>query len=111
MTDQCTISALRAERSLLQHTLTLNKLMLTFTTCMQCQGQDPGYKATARLLLECGLCMALQPQDIKADPYAGTVPGGVLTPAPAFGLVLDPRLKGAGFETRVETLTFKTESK
>ena len=49
--------------------------------------------------------MALQPDAISSDPYAGKVPGGVLTPASAFGLVLRERLQASGFESGVETLS------
>lgn len=72
---------------------------------MQGKGRDPGYLGTSRIILECGLCLALQPDDVKSDTYAGKVPGGVLTPASAFGLVLDERLNAAGFETGVETMS------
>lgn len=52
--------------------------------------RDPGYWGTARLLLEAGLCLAL---DQAACDEAGCVRGGVLTPASALGMVLVDRLR------------------
>lgn len=67
--------------------------------------RDGGYLSTSRMLLEVALCMALQADDIKKDPYAGKVAGGVLTPASATGLVLVERLKAAGYNLDVHTET------
>lgn len=53
---------------------------------------DPGYAATAVMLGESALSLALDP------PATG---GGVLTPATALGDVLPDRLRAAGFELRV----------
>jgi short subunit dehydrogenase-like uncharacterized protein len=50
---------------------------------------DPGYKATAVMLGEAGLCLALDGDD--TPPAAG-----VLTPATAMGSVLTDRLRAAG---------------
>ncbi|KAF8057624.1 trans-acting enoyl reductase [Scenedesmus sp. PABB004] len=57
--------------------------------------RDPGYWGTARMLLEAGLCLAL---DSAACAEAGCKPGGVLTPASAMGLVLVNRLRAAGLQ-------------
>ena len=56
---------------------------------------DPGYAATAVMLGESGLCLAV-------DPPAGG--GGVLTPAVALGAGLAERLRIAGFHLTTERL-------
>ncbi len=56
---------------------------------------DPGYAATAVMLGESGLCLAVDP------PVGG---GGVLTPAVALGAVLAERLRIAGFHLTTERL-------
>ncbi|MEM6107300.1 trans-acting enoyl reductase family protein [Mycobacterium sp. 050272] len=63
---------------------------------MEQQG-DPGYKATAVLLGECGLALALD-RDKLTDLR------GVLTPAAAMGDVLLARLPAAGVSLRTERL-------
>ncbi len=63
-----------------------------YRTTFGMQG-DPGYAATAVMLGESGLCLALD------DLPAG---GGVLTPATAMGTVLADRLRAAG--ARIETV-------
>lgn len=63
-----------------------------YRTTVAAEG-DPGYAATAVMLGESGLCLALDP------PRSG---GGVLTPATATGSALVDRLRAAGF-------TFTTE--
>ncbi|MEE3064629.1 MAG: trans-acting enoyl reductase family protein [Actinomycetota bacterium] len=63
---------------------------------MQQRG-DPGYKATAVLLGECGLALALD-RDKLTDLR------GVLTPAVAMGDVLLTRLPAAGVSLRTERL-------
>ncbi|KIY97407.1 saccharopine dehydrogenase (NAD(+),L-glutamate-forming) [Monoraphidium neglectum] len=55
--------------------------------------RDGGYWSTARMLLESGLCLALDSDKLKE---AGQLQGGVLTPATAMGLVLAGRLREAG---------------
>ena len=45
------------------------------------------------MLLEAGLCLALQQGDLE---NAGLAKGGVLTPATAMGSVLMDRLRAAG---------------
>ena len=45
---------------------------------MQDVGCDPGYWSTARMVLECGLCLA---QDERELLQEGMREGGVLTPA------------------------------
>jgi short subunit dehydrogenase-like uncharacterized protein len=62
-----------------------------FRTTFAMQG-DPGYAATAVMLGESGLCLAL-------DELPGE--GGVLTPATAMGTLLVDRLRAAG--ARIET--------
>lgn len=57
---------------------------------------DPGYAATAVMLGESGLCLAL-------DPLSSG--GGVLTPATAMGGSLAGRLRGAGFTLTTERLS------
>lgn len=46
------------------------------------------------MVLEAGLCLVLQEQQLKE---AGCAAGGVLTPATAMGMVLVDRLRAAGF--------------
>jgi short subunit dehydrogenase-like uncharacterized protein len=60
--------------------------------------RDPGYWGTARLVLEAGLCLAL---DSGACSSAGCQAGGVLTPASAMGMVLVQRLRDAGIKFEV----------
>lgn len=55
--------------------------------------RDGGYWGTSRMLLESGLCLALDGERLQQAGYPG---GGVLTPASAMGLVLAERLRGAG---------------
>ena len=56
------------------------------------------------MLLETGLCMALEEDALKAEPYASKAPAGVLTPASACGLVLAERLKKAGYEIELSDI-------
>ncbi len=58
---------------------------------------DPGYKATAVMLAESGLCLALD--EAKLPRRAG-----VLTPATAMGTVLTDRLRAAGHTYDAETV-------
>ena len=67
-----------------------------YTARFSAQG-DPGYKATAVMLAESALSLALG----GAALHAG---GGVLTPAVAFGDVLSERLRAAGFEISARSL-------
>ncbi|MFC9896754.1 saccharopine dehydrogenase family protein [Nocardia sp. NPDC127579] len=71
------------------HTTSGAKYVATFAG----QG-DPGYKATAVLLGEAGLCLAL---DSAAQPELA----GVLTPAAAMGDALTDRLRAAGMTIEV----------
>lgn len=64
-----------------------SRLMLTLTA----QG-DPGNRVTVTILCEAGLAMATQLAELPAS-----YPGGLLTPATAFGDVLAHRLDAAGF--------------
>jgi len=65
-----------------------------YRTTVAAQG-DPGYAATAVMLGESGLCLALD------ELSSG---GGVLTPATAMGDRLVDRLRTAGFTLRTERL-------
>jgi len=72
------------------------RIRITTTTssgrefCCRVEAQgDPGYKATAVMLGQAGLCLA---QDQDRTPDAA----GVLTPATAMGTVLTERLRAAG---------------
>lgn len=56
---------------------------------------DPGYKATAVMLGESALALALEPERLPAA-------AGVLTPATAIGAVLVERLRAAGFTAEVD---------
>ncbi len=51
------------------------------------------------MILETGLALVLEADAISR---AGCLPGGVLTPATAAGMVLVKRLRAAGFTWRVE---------
>lgn len=55
--------------------------------------RDGGYWSTSRMLLEAGLCLALDAARLEAD---GMPKGGSLTPASAMGLALADRLRRAG---------------
>lgn len=59
------------------------------------------------MILECALCLALDQDKLKKDPYASKCPAGVLTPASALGLVLLGRLKNAGYDASVSTKPLK----
>jgi hypothetical protein len=59
------------------------------------EARDPGYWGTSRMVLEAGLCLALDAKDCDA---AGCKSSGVLTPASAMGLVLMDRLRAAGLK-------------
>lgn len=61
---------------------------------------DPGYAATARMLVESALCLAHDFDRLPALAKAG----GFLTPAAAFGEVLVERLEKTG------TFTFEMNS-
>jgi short subunit dehydrogenase-like uncharacterized protein len=56
---------------------------------------DPGYAATARMLGESALCLALDGAKLDA-------PGGIRTPASTMGTALLARLRDAGMVFRVE---------
>ena len=58
---------------------------------------DPGYKATAMMLGECGLCLALDEERMPRR-------AGVLTPSTAMGIALVDRLRAAGMTLDVERL-------
>ncbi len=57
---------------------------------------DPGYAATAVMLGESGLCLALDPPPVDR--------AGALTPATAMGAVLAQRLRTTGFHLATERL-------
>jgi len=50
---------------------------------------DPGFLTTSRMLLESGLCIALEEEELKKS---APLQAGVLTPAAAFGHILVKRL-------------------
>ncbi len=64
----------------------------TYVATVRAQG-DPGYAATAVMLGQSALCLALDPLPDRA---------GVLTPASAMGSALVRRLRDAGFTMSVE---------
>ncbi|MGB0119423.1 MAG: saccharopine dehydrogenase NADP-binding domain-containing protein [Solirubrobacterales bacterium] len=81
------------------------KIRITSTTssgrkfrCRIRASGDPGYKATAVMLGEAGLCLALDRE--STPPIAG-----VLTPATAMGGVLTDRLRAVGHTYEVEEIT------
>ncbi|MEM9731830.1 MAG: saccharopine dehydrogenase, partial [Myxococcota bacterium] len=57
--------------------------------------QDPGYGATAIMIAECALCLALDGASLGTE-------GGVLTPATAMGTRLIERLREAGMRFDIE---------
>eukprot|EP00933_Yihiella_yeosuensis_P080938 TRINITY_DN94458_c0_g1_i1.p1 TRINITY_DN94458_c0_g1~~TRINITY_DN94458_c0_g1_i1.p1 ORF type:complete len:420 (-),score=79.61 TRINITY_DN94458_c0_g1_i1:173-1324(-) len=57
-------------------------------------GGDPGYKCTARMSIEAGLCCALQRDKCLAE-------GGVVTPAYGLGMTLVERLRASGMKFEV----------
>ncbi|KAK9914994.1 hypothetical protein WJX75_003449 [Coccomyxa subellipsoidea] len=69
--------------------------------------RDPGYWETARMLLESGLCLALQEEELKK---AGKLQGGVLTPASAMGMLLIDRLNNAGMTFQIESSSAAVDS-
>ncbi|CAK0890965.1 unnamed protein product [Prorocentrum cordatum] len=58
---------------------------------------DPGYRATAAMLAESALCLALRGG--RGDEEAASCSGGVLTPSVAMGSALVRRLEGTGLFT------------
>eukprot|EP00887_Chlorella_sp_A99_P001868 scaffold19.g1868.t1 len=58
--------------------------------------RDYGYWGTARMVLEAALCLALEQEELDADPRC--VKGGVLTAASAMGSHLIERLRKAGIK-------------
>ena len=60
-------------------------------------GMDPGYAATAHMLLACGL--SLLDEDTEDD-----VPDAFCTPGALFGRRLVPRLEAMGFRIRVKSM-------
>jgi len=60
---------------------------------------DPGYAATALMLGESGLALALDRDRLPPSP------GGVLTPATGIGDALVDRLRAAGMEITVAELS------
>lgn len=57
--------------------------------------RDPGYWSTSRMVLEAGLCLALDADKVKPG-------GGVLTSASGIGLPLIDRLRNAGYIFEIE---------
>lgn len=62
--------------------------------------RDYGYWGTARMVLEAALCLALEQEELDADPRC--VKGGVLTAASAMGSHLIERLRKAGIKYEVK---------
>ena len=60
--------------------------------------RDPGYWGTSRMLVEIGVALATQSQELEE---AGCLRGGFLTPATAGGSVLVERLNRAGMRFEV----------
>jgi Uncharacterized conserved protein len=55
---------------------------------------DPGYGSTSKMIAECALCLTDEAKDL---------PGGVYTPAPAYGMAIIERLRAhAGLTFEVE---------
>ena len=69
-----------------------------YTARVRAKG-DPGYAATAVMLGESALALALDRGRLPASP------GGVLTPATGIGDALVERLRGAGLEISARRLT------
>lgn len=61
---------------------------------------DPGYRDTARMLVEAGLALSLQENEITSSPG-----GGLYTPAVGIGSILTKRLvnTGCSFHLNIET--------
>ncbi len=57
--------------------------------------QDPGYGATAIMLSEAALCLALDGADLQSE-------GGISTPAVAMGMRLIERLRNAGMKFEIQ---------
>ena len=62
--------------------------------------RDPGYWSTSRMVLEAALCIALQENELNADP--NLFKAGVLTPASGLGHVLLSRLEQAGYTLKLD---------
>ena len=58
--------------------------------------RDPGYGATATMLGESAICLALDQERLESE-------GGLLTPASAMGMVLVERLRDAGMTFEVKS--------
>ena len=58
---------------------------------------DPGYRDTARMIVESGLVLALQLNEVK-------VPGGVWTPAACQGQLLLNRLVATGTQFSIKAI-------
>lgn len=58
--------------------------------------RDPGYGATAIMLSQSALCLALDGQQLQS-------PGGVITPAVAMGATLISRLQDAGMTLKIDS--------
>jgi short subunit dehydrogenase-like uncharacterized protein len=60
--------------------------------------QDPGYGATAIMLSEAALCLALDGANLQSE-------GGITTPAVAMGMRLIERLRNAGMKFEIQSQT------
>ncbi|HWC21125.1 MAG TPA: saccharopine dehydrogenase NADP-binding domain-containing protein [Flexivirga sp.] len=72
----------------------------SYTSVVAAQG-DPGYKATAVMLGESALCLAVSRDEC---PLPEGLNGGVLTPATALGTVLVERLRAQDFTISAEAV-------
>mmetsp|Transcript_3027 Transcript_3027/g.6943 ORF Transcript_3027/g.6943 Transcript_3027/m.6943 type:complete len:493 (+) Transcript_3027:134-1612(+) len=61
--------------------------------------KDPGYRDTARMIVESGLCMVLNRAELPSGKQ-----GGIFTPATALGSVLGERLLKTGSEFEIAVL-------
>lgn len=72
------------------------------------RNRDPGYWGTSRMLVEIGVAMATQEEELER---AGCLKGGFLTPATAGGSVLVERLNSAGMRFEAVAVAEKEREK
>lgn len=63
---------------------------------------DPGYRDTARMLVESGMCLALDDEFERIQKFCPT--GGIFTPAPCLGRVLLQRLLATGTKINIRSI-------
>lgn len=66
--------------------------------------RDPGYWGTSRIILEAGICLA---RDTEQLEQAACAKGGVLTASAAMGSALVDRLRAAGMTWKVTSVDGK----